>query len=169
MGGTGRESLDLLIAAANGDPNVYGTALEDDEIRPTIQLSPEQIAELEAEKAALRGSALAGRKSDAVRIRGEGTALDPEPVNVVSIRSRLAAQRVASGEDVDLTTGPVQGREQRRKLNVDPAKLAELVATAQKTADESAFADEMAESAGAAARSAREALDAYLEESGLAG
>jgi electron transfer flavoprotein alpha subunit len=153
---------------------VSGIALEGDEIRPTIQLSPEQIAELEAEKAALRGSALAGRKSDAGRIAGEGTALDPEP-NVISIRSRLAAQRVAAGEEPvsnqhvrEQIEQVFTGRVQDRKLNVDPAKLAQLVAAAQATQAESELADELAETAGAAARIAREALDAYLSESGLA-
>lgn len=150
---------------------MQNTQLDGDEIRPVLQLTPEEIAALEAEKAALRGTASSVRKSDRRGPRGEGTALEPEPTPVVSIRKRLEAQRAAAGEPVEAVQErqTFTGREQRRTMNVDPARLAELVAAAQKTAEESAFADEMAESAGAAARSAREALDAYLEESGLAG
>lgn len=152
-----------------------GIELEGDEIRPTLALSPEEIAALEAERAALRGNAsvVAGRKSDRGKIRGEGTALEPEPERVVSIRSRLEAQRAAAGEPITETDARpehfTQGRQERRKLLVDPVKLAALVADAQRTAEESATADELAESAGAAALKARQALDAYLEESGLAG
>lgn len=145
-----------------------GIALEGDEIRPTIQLSPEQIAELEAEKAALRGSALAGRKSDAVRIKGEGTALDPEP-NVIAIRSRLAAQRREAGEPEE----PVQ--EQPRAplftatgaITADPEEVAKLVRTAKETYAEYELAAGMAEQARETAMAARRALNAYLESSGL--
>lgn len=152
-----------------------GIALEGDEIRPTIQLTSEQIAELEAEKAALRGSVLAGRKSDAGHIKGEGSALDPEP-NVISIRSRLAAQRAAAGEPEpvasdDTGAGPpytVGVAGPRSKITADPQELADLIRAAKETQTESELADSMAEAAGAAAWKAREALDEYLREHGLA-
>jgi hypothetical protein len=141
------------------------------------ELPSEEIRRRLKERAELAETLRATRPRE-MRIAGEGSALEPEPaqVQVISIRDRIAAQRRERGEDEGLAAResvqspiPFASREQRRKLNVDPAKLAELVAAAQATADESVLADEIAESAGAAAHTARLALDAYLEESGLAG
>lgn len=143
---------------------------EPEEYQPKhIEMSADEKARLEAERADLVETMRLTRPTERW-ISGEGSALDPEPP-VISIRERLAAQRRERGEPEEpvYSEPAFTSREQRRKLNVDPAKLAELVAAAQATADESALADELAESAGAAARVAREALDAYLEESGLAG
>jgi hypothetical protein len=137
-----------------------------------IELSQEEKARLEAERRELAETLRATRPVER-RIRGEGSALEADPAPVISIRERLAAQRRERGEPEEpvASESPLSQYRaaERRRLNVDPAKLAELVAAAQSTADESALADEIAKSADAAAVSARESLDAYLEESGLAG
>lgn len=131
-----------------------------------IEMSDEQRAALEREKREL-AAALKDMPRGERRISGEGSALDPEPEpsRVVSIRERLAAQRKERGEPEPVHSWPA--REQRRPLNVDPEKLAQLVAAAQETDSEAATAEEMAESARAAADRARRELDAYLEETGL--
>lgn len=129
------------------------------------ELPSEEIRRRLRERAELAETLRATRPTER-KISGEGSALAEEATPVVSIRERLAAQRRERGEPEDPMPA---ARAERRKLRVDPETLASLVAAAQATADESALADELAESAGAAARTAREALDAYLEESGLAG
>lgn len=135
------------------------------------QLSVEEIQRRLRERAELAETLKATRPVER-KISGEGSALDPEPAPVVSIRERLAAQRRERGEPEEPVGSEYvipAARAERRKLRVNPETLASLVEAAQATADESALADEMAESAGAAALTARNALDAYLEESGLAG
>jgi len=143
-----------------------------DEYRPVHEALPsEEIARRLRERAELAETLRATRPVER-RIPGEGSALDTDPAPAsLSIRARLAEKRREAGEPEEPVQSPIPytSREQRRKLNVDLAEIAALIAAAQTTADESELADELAESAGAAARSAREALDAYLESSGLSG
>jgi len=116
MGGTGRESLDLLIRAANGDPNVYGNertlmadqavAPEDLEVRPTLRLSDEEKQRLEKEKQALlagiaipRGPDLTTPRARRLGARPDGMPEDYEPplVDLGDASASAVADEVAAG------------------------------------------------------------------------
>ncbi len=151
------------------------TELVGDEIRPTLNLSADQIAALEAEKASLTGVARGRLKSDAKKLPGEGSALDEDRLVTTSLRDRLTAESTERGEpgkpvqqqSMPVATAPVVAA-QRAKITVDPMRLAELAGRAQQLETEEEEVRAMYETATTAAREARAQLDAYLREHGLA-
>jgi hypothetical protein len=163
---------DPPYARAGISPDI---ALEPDEIRPTLELSPEQIAILEAEKRELAGFAASVRKSDGGRIRGEGTALDPEP-KVVNIRQRLEQQRAAAGEPTEPVNPGGNARENldrmsrgpRQQITANATELATMIEAAKKAQLEATEYGALYALAAAEAEATREALDNYLKAHGLA-
>jgi hypothetical protein len=76
-----------------------------DEERPTIALTPEQIAHLESEKAALLDRGLSRLKSDARRVAGHGTALEDLPEPRSSKRKAVPVEPAPAIEPAILSCG----------------------------------------------------------------
>lgn len=147
---------------------------------PTVALTPEEIAQLEQEKRELV-EAIPPRRSDAGRIRGEGSAIETGPVAApASMRARaeqvralvpLPVQRfdppwAEAGTRPQYTHGGLAA--QSRKLgNVDAAVLARLVEAAKSAAVLAEQARAYVEHADAEAVETRAALDEYMAECGL--
>jgi chorismate mutase len=152
--------------------------LEDDEIRPELKLSDQEIAALEQERRELTGFAASVRKADSGRIRGEGSAiLDTGPVRTIrSIREEESspALKPQTRDDFDppwqragIRPTHLQKGGTRKLGNVDASVLARLVKAAKDADVLAEEAREFVAHAESEAVETRAALDDYMTECGL--
>jgi len=139
---------------------------EDDsavEERPTIQLSPDEIAALEAEKASLIDGMRdrARMHSDVKRVRGEGTALDdifPRSMQDPTVFADQVERQLAQPGSVLAASVSINFS------LIDPMELAQLAETAKAAELKAAALELEAGDARRQAGQAREAFLAYLQQ-----
>jgi hypothetical protein len=136
---------------------------------PTLPLSDEEIAQLEQEKHDL-ALGFVKPKSDAGRIRGEGSAVEDGPVVAPDFRPTPAAALVPLRRpdfDPPWQVAGTRPHPPRELGNIDAAVLARLIEAAKGASELARQARSYVEHAESEARATRTELDEYMVEHGL--
>ena len=138
---------------------------------PTLPLSPEEIAQLEQEKHDL-ALGFVKPKSDAGRIRGEGSAVEDGPVPPPASMQRAAVPalpplRSETQFDPPWQVAGTRPGPRRELGNIDAAVLARLIEAAKGASDLARQARAYVDHAESEALATRTELDEYMAEHGL--